>query len=65
MPVAHLLGLDGMRELNNHEWLKEFISPSNIVYLGVRDIDEDEKIAIKKLGIKYFTPCMIDEEGGI
>jgi arginase len=39
------------------------ISPDQIVYVGLRDIDPIERIWIKKLGIKAFTMHDIDHYG--
>ena len=39
MPVSHLLGLDNMNSLEGYEWKRENISPENIIFLGIRDLD--------------------------
>lgn len=36
------------------------IRPENIVYVGLRDVDPPEKVALKELGIKTFTMHDID-----
>jgi arginase len=56
MPVAFLLGLvEGVNQLPGFEWFKPCLKPSDIVYIGLRDLDLPEKLTIKKLGIKAFT----------
>lgn len=65
MPVSHLLELDSMKRLKNFEWKKDVLDPKNIIYLGIRDLDEAEKKYIKDLNIKYFTPYDVDKAGGI
>ncbi|WP_127551611.1 arginase [Paenibacillus amylolyticus] len=40
-----------------------FIDPSNLVYIGLRDLDEYEKEQIKGLGIRAFTMHDIDRMG--
>ncbi len=40
-----------------------FIDPSNLVYIGLRDLDEYEKEQIKVLGIRAFTMHDIDRMG--
>jgi arginase len=40
-----------------------FIDPSNLVYIGLRDLDEYEKEQIKGLGIQAFTMHDIDRMG--
>jgi arginase len=39
------------------------ISPERIVFIGLRDLDEGEKRAIKELGVKAFTMSDIDRIG--
>lgn len=39
------------------------VSPEQIVYIGLRDLDPTERIWIKKLGIKAFTMYDIDHLG--
>lgn len=40
-----------------------FIDPSNLVYVGLRDLDEYEKEQIRAIGIKSFTMHDIDRIG--
>lgn len=65
MPVSHLLGLPSMENLKNFEWKKNNLKLENLVYLGIRALDQDEKDVIKELGIKYYTPYDVDALGGI
>jgi arginase len=39
------------------------LRPDQIVYIGIRDLDSDEKRAMRELGIKVFTMRDIDENG--
>ena len=56
MPVAFLMGLvEGANKLPGFEWFKPTMSPKDIVYIGLRDLDQDEKETIRKLGIKAYT----------
>jgi len=56
MPVAFLTGLvDNCSSLPGFNWFIPVIKPSDIVYIGLRDLDEEEKITIRRLGIKVFT----------
>lgn len=41
----------------------ESISPERIVFIGLRDVDEGEKRAIRDLGVKAFTMSDIDRLG--
>mmetsp|Transcript_28689 Transcript_28689/g.41066 ORF Transcript_28689/g.41066 Transcript_28689/m.41066 type:complete len:388 (-) Transcript_28689:80-1243(-) len=55
--------------LPGFEWMMEQpkqqkkIPPTNIVYVGLRDVDEAERRAIRKLGIRAFTMYDIDHYG--
>lgn len=56
MPLAFLMGLvSDSRKLPGFGWLKPCVKPSDVVYIGLRDLDQDEKRTIKQLGIKAFT----------
>jgi arginase len=39
------------------------IAPERIVFIGLRDVDEGEKRAIRELGVKAFTMSDIDRRG--
>ncbi len=39
------------------------LQPDQIVYIGVRDLDDEEKQALKRAGIRIFTMREIDERG--
>lgn len=41
------------------DWFKPCMNPRDLVYIGLRDLDEPEKQAIKHLGIKAFTVSLI------
>lgn len=56
MPLSYLTGLDyepSFQFLNDKNILLPF---DNIMYLGIRDIDDYEKEIIQQHKIKYFTP---------
>ena len=56
MPLGFLLGLvDHMQDFPSLQWLKPCMSPNDIVYIGLRDLDGPEKRTIRQLGIKAFT----------
>lgn len=66
MPVSFLTGLaekDEDEELFG--WLKDenMISVKNLVYIGLRDVDPEEKIILRKNGIKAFSMFDIDKHG--
>jgi arginase len=39
------------------------VVPRDVVYIGLRDLDEKEKAAVRRLGIKAFTMYDIDRMG--
>ncbi len=62
MPVAHLLGLGdpGMSRLST---AFPAVQPEHLVYIGLRDLDDAEKNAIRTRGLHAFTMRDIDERG--
>jgi len=39
------------------------LRPDQIVYIGIRDLDNDEKLALRDAGVKVFTMRDIDQNG--
>lgn len=62
MPVSVLLG-HGYPELLELFPTPRCIQPDNIVFLGLRDIDAEEKGILKKSGVSYYTMRDVDEKG--
>lgn len=62
MALAILLGL-GPEELVNVGRPGPKVKPENVVYIGLRDLDEKEKELIKKSGCRVFTMRDVDEIG--
>lgn len=65
MPVAHLLGWMPQGSVKGFDWLKVTLKPENIVFIGLRDLDQGEKDLLLKHKIKFFTPFDIERVGGI
>ena len=65
MPVAFLLGLIEGKQVPGFEWVHSRLKPEHIVYIGIRNLDPEEKRAINSLGIRYFTPYDVEDRGGI
>lgn len=56
MPLGFLLGqVPDAAQLPGFQWFKPCLSPKDVVYIGLRDLDKAEKLMIKRLGIKSFT----------
>ena len=62
MPLSALLG-EGHPDLVNVGRPGAKIHPDNVVFIGLRDIDTQEKKRIRKSGITAFTMRDIDEQG--
>ncbi|MEN7343321.1 MAG: arginase [Pseudomonadota bacterium] len=62
MPLAHLLGY-GDEDLSNILDTRPAIDHSNVVLIGIRDIDEIEREFIKQSGVTAFTMREIDQLG--
>lgn len=45
------------------EWLKNVLKPQNLIYIGLRDVDEVEREKLHSLGIEYFSMDEIIEQG--
>lgn len=56
MPVSFLMGLtENAKKLPGFDWFKPRVEHNDVVYIGLRDLDQDEKETIKKYGIKAYT----------
>jgi arginase len=62
MPLACCLGR-GPRELVEINGWSPKIEPRNAVLIGIRDVDQLERTAVRETGIKAFTMREIDEMG--
>jgi arginase len=62
MPIAHLLGYGDARLLNI--WGGgAVVRPEDIVFIGIRSVDEHERTILKELGIRVYTMKDIDKRG--
>jgi len=62
MPIAHLLG----REVGNLRDLPDLtptVHPEHLVYVGIRDVVDEERAAIHDLGIRCYTMTDIERLG--
>ena len=62
MPLSILMG-HGFDELVNIGRRGAKLRPENVVLIGIRDLDDKERQAIKKSGIQVYTMRDIDEQG--
>jgi arginase len=61
-PVSFLMGLHDSR-LSEFSWITQFLKPERLVYIGLRDLDAEEKKIVKTLGIKAFSMTEVDRFG--
>jgi arginase len=62
MPVSCLLG-HGPRQLVGWSGQPAALAPQDIAFIGIRSVDNDEKLAIRQLGLQVFDMRHIDEHG--
>ena len=61
MPVAHLMGWIGKGEVLGFDWFTPNFKSEDLVYIGLRDLDQQEKQLLKKNDIKCFTMHEVDK----
>jgi arginase len=62
MPMASILGY-GPRELTHIFDFAPKVNPGNVVMIGIREVDEEERLLVKRSGIRVFTMKEIDKRG--
>jgi arginase len=62
MPLAHLLGHGDLR-MRSVAGRAPALSPRHLALVGIRDLDEPERRAVREWGISCFTMRDIDEHG--
>ena len=62
MPMASILGY-GPPELTQIFGFTPKLPPSNVVMIGIRDVDRAERELVKKSGIRVFTMKELDKRG--
>ncbi|CAF0824567.1 unnamed protein product [Rotaria sordida] len=62
MPLSYLIGLTN-EKIEGLDWIVPCLKPENLVYIGLRDVDKDEKEILKKYKIQAFSMHDIDRYG--
>ncbi|XP_034051461.1 arginase-2, mitochondrial [Thalassophryne amazonica] len=64
-PVSFMLKeLQGkIPSIPGFSWMKPFLSSTDLVYIGLRDVDPGEYYILKNLGIRYYSMRDIDRLG--
>ena len=65
MPLAFLTGLASEEKKDIFGWLEDEhkINVKKLVYIGLRDVDREEKILLRENGIKAFSMHDVDKYG--
>jgi len=65
MPIGLLMKLVDPTLIPGFEWMKDTpkLDPQQIVYVGLRDLDTEERKVIKELNIKAYTMQHVDRYG--
>jgi arginase len=63
MPLTFLTGLMQHYKLPSFNWLKNFLKPEQLVLVGIRSIDPEEKALMKSWGVNVFSMTEIDRYG--
>ena len=63
MPLSFLAGLMKHYSISSFDWLKNFLSPEQLVLIGIRSLDAEEKILMKSWGVTVFSMTEIDRYG--
>nr|AGT02771.1 arginase [Angomonas desouzai] len=62
-PVSILMGLDKEHIPKEFDWVPHLLKPEKIAYIGLREVDEDEKRILAELNIAAFSMHHVDRFG--
>jgi arginase len=62
MPMASILGY-GPKQLTDIFGFSPKLQPENVVMVGIREVDREEREMVKKSGVRVFTMKEIDKRG--
>jgi arginase len=63
MPLSFLAGMMKRYSLPSFDWLKNFLTPNQLVLIGIRSIDDEERVLMKKWGVHVFSMTEVDRFG--
>ena len=63
MPLSFLTGNMKHYALPSFSWLKNFLSPDQLVLVGIRSIDPEERALMKSWGVHVFSMTEVDRFG--
>ncbi|KAI9529476.1 argininosuccinate synthetase [Dissostichus eleginoides] len=64
-PMSYLLHelQDQIPVQPSFSWIRPCVSPKDVVYIGLRDVDPAEHYLLKRLGVKVFSMTEVDQLG--
>jgi len=63
MPLSFLTGLMQRYQIKSFDWLKNFLTRDQLVLVGIRSIDPDERSLMKSWGVNVFSMTEVDRYG--
>jgi arginase len=63
MPLSFLTGAMQDYGLQSFSWLRDFLSSNQIVWIGLRSIDPEERKRLRQFGARVFTMTEVDRYG--
>ncbi len=63
MPLSFLTGLMKKYALPGFDWLRNHLSPNQLVLIGIRSIDSEERELMKSWGVNVFSMTEVDRYG--
>jgi len=63
MPLSFLTGLVDPKSVAGFEWLTPCLNPRDLVYIGLRDVDQSEKVVLRNNNIRCITMHDVDHHG--
>ncbi len=63
MPLSFLTGFMKRYSFSDFDWLKNFLSPQQLVLIGIRSIDPEERQLMKSWGVNVFSMTEVDRYG--
>lgn len=63
MPLAGLTGAFALNEHEGFDWFQAGLDPRRVALVGIRSLDQGEKLLLKKSGVNVFTMTEIDRFG--
>ena len=63
MPLSFLTGIMQHYQIKSFDWLKNFLTRDQLVLVGIRAIDPEERTLMKSWGVNVFSMTEVDRYG--